>query len=332
MTYTANFRTAIAPKPDADLQLTYEHRLLLIGSCFAENIGQRLEARKWQVKLNPFGIVYNPISIAESLQRLANPLPYTAADLFWHDHLWHSFDHHSRFAHADPQHCLQLIHSELTQAANHLAKAQMLVLTYGTAYVYTYKPTQKVVANCHKMPASVFEKRLCSVSEIVAATLPALQYLQQQYPQLHIVFTISPVRHWRDGAVENQLSKAHLCLALHELCAQLPQTHYFPAYELMMDDLRDYRFYAADMLHPNETAIEYIWQHFVQTYCAPEAKKLMGDIETLLSAAQHRPRQPDSPAHAQFLQTYFQLATQLQHQYTYLDFAPEIAYFGSKQP
>ncbi len=284
------------------VQFTVRERVLMLGSCFVENIGAKLEKNKFQVDINPFGTLYNPASIAQALRRLLHPERYTADDLFQHDGVFHSFAHHSRFSATSETECLSQINDRLTASATTLQTTKQLVLTFGTAYVYRLQQTGEVVANCHKLPEKLFTRTMLTVEEIVSEWKTLLLSLWEQQPELHILFTVSPIRHWKDGAHGNQLSKATLLLAIHSLQTAFPErVSYFPAYEIMLDELRDYRFYATDMLHPSELAIDYIWQRFVDSYMDEETKYFLKEWETIEKALNHRPFQPESETYKHFM-------------------------------
>lgn len=237
--------------PKARFSFSYEDRVVMMGSCFAENIGRKLEENKFSVDINPFGTLYNPASVAEGLRMLLRPERFTSGDLFRHEGVYHSFTHHSRFSAPSEEECLDHINSRLSQSSDFLRKATRLVITLGTAFVYRLKSDGRIVSNCHKLPEKMFDRQRLSTQEIVEDWKPLLLALWEQNPALKILFTVSPIRHWKDGAHENQLSKATLLLATDALQKDYPgRIAYFPAYEILMDELRDYRFYADDMLLP----------------------------------------------------------------------------------
>lgn len=253
------YTTIKIPKPP--FRFSWQERILLLGSCFAENIGAKLAENKFNVDINPFGTLYNPASIAAALRMLLHPERFTANDLFRHEGVYHSFTHHSRFSSTSETECLEKINDRLFASAQEIRKTGYMVITLGTAYVYRLKSSGQVVANCHKLPEKMFDRSMLSVAEIVSEWKELLLSLWEQCPDLKILFTVSPIRHWKDGAHGNQLSKATLLLAADTLQTAYPERiAYFPAYEIMMDELRDYRFYATDMLHPSELAVDYIWQ------------------------------------------------------------------------
>lgn len=310
----------------ANKPLHYHAPSIWVGSCFTENIGQRLQQAKLPTHINPFGILYNPVSIAHCISRLLNGQPFTAADINEHRGQYFSFyHHHTRFANSRAEACLENINQNLTKSAAFLRQTHFLFVTFGTAWAYTLLSTGQIVGNCHKLPANRFDKQLLSIAQIVDTYKTLLTQLFAQQPDMQVVFTLSPVRHWADGAVANQRSKAQLLVAIHQICELFPQSSsYFPAYELMMDDLRDYRFYTPDMLHPNTTAIDYIYQHFEQAYLHPNAQQLQTQIAKIQTAAQHRPFNPHTEAHQRFVQNTLQQIKQLQQQYPNLNFDQEI--------
>lgn len=321
-----SFRTEIKLPPSLQ-KIIYSNKCLFIGSCFTENIGNQMQRLKFSSMVNPFGILYNPLSINTCLQRLLSEKPYTSEELYYFNEQWLSWNHHGRFSHSDQNSCLQNINHQLQKASNFLKQADFLWLTLGTAFVYEWKESGKVVANCHKIPQKQFKHYLIEVEDIVVALYPTLQQIQATNPKLQIVFTLSPIRHWKNGAIDNQLSKATLLVAIHQLKENLEKVSYFPAYEIMMDDLRDYRFYESDMLHPNSTAIDYIWEKFQEVYFDQKTVKLKERIEKILNAKNHRPRNPKSEAHQRFLQQQLKQIEVLQNEYSFLDFEKEKRYF-----
>lgn len=323
------FRT-ILPGERAPFGIAHTDRALLVGSCFTEHIGERLAASKFPTLANPNGIVYNPVSIARSLHTLQRPDSDTEIELFEHQGLWHSWEHHGRFSHPDRHTAAEKIRAAHRQAAAFLQTANRLLLTLGTAEVFTLRETGQVVANNHKVPAERFDQRRLSVNETADALAGVLLSLHAAMPGLRVVLSVSPVRHLRTGFVENQRSKAVLVLACAELSERLDFVHYFPAYELLLDDLRDYRFYAADMIHPSDTAVEYIWEHFSDTYFSPETRRLLERISKIQAAARHRPFHPESPEHRAFARRQVEQIGDLVKEYPYLDFAGEVSGFEGR--
>jgi len=325
----AEFRTILPPQK-ANISIDYQTPALCLGSCFTENIGQLLIDYKFPTSLNPFGILYNPISIKNSLERIMDGSLYELNDLFFHQDLWYSFDHHGSFAHPNPSTALAKINNELDRATKFLTKTNRLLITVGTASVFVYQKTNEVVANCHKLPNTEFEKRRLSVSEIVEALFPILTQLNIKNRDLEVVFTVSPVRHLKDGIIENQRSKATLILAVEELVQKLPFVHYFPAYEFVMDDLRDYRFYEKDMAHPNDQAIRYIWDFFQQTYFSDATIRIFKKVRKIVKASQHRPFHATTSAHQQFVQKQLENINALEKQYPFLTLKKERAIFQAQ--
>lgn len=318
------FRTPV-PLPKPPFALHYQTPTLWIGSCFTHHIGERLQQAKLPTCLNPFGVLYNPVSIANALHRLLQRQYYTANQLLYHHDRWLSLDHHhAQFSATDPQQCLHRINTSLEQAAQFLEQTQVVFLTFGSAWVHRWNATGQVVANCHKIPAAQFSKQLLTIDEIVTTYTALISQLLAQNPALHLVFTLSPVRHTADGAVGNQHSKALLLVAIHQIIARFAQQcHYLPAYELMLDELRDYRFYAPDMLHPNTIAIDYIWQQFRQQYLTNNAQQLGKQIAQLHAAVAHRPFDAQAAAHQQFVAQTLAHISQLEQLHPYLDFSNE---------
>lgn len=301
---------------------------MLIGSCFTEHIGAYLQDRKFNATLNPYGIVYNPLSIAEALDALAQGnTPPQATDLFQRDELWHSWAHHSRFSHPDQQEALRLMRAAYRQGANALHNCTRLLLTFGSADVFELAESGRVVANNHKMPSAYFRQRRLSIAEITEALGSVLERLHARNPGLRVLLSVSPVRHLRGGLIANQRSKATLLLACEALEKQFDFVHYFPAYELLLDDLRDYRFFAADMIHPSETAVEYVWNYFQEMYFPLPTKALCAELAQLKRAVAHRPFFTDTEAWRTFVAAQLVKIGQLQKAHPLFDFSEEIRHF-----
>ena len=318
----STFRTTI---PKISFPFTFSHKLptLCIGSCFSENIGQKLDQCKFPVLVNPFGIQYNPHSIGNTLEYLLKGHSFSEKDLFKLNGLWHSFDHHGHFSKPDLSAAIQSINENLQTGSTFLKKTKRLVLTFGTSNVFVYKKTEQIVANCHKVPNQEFERNTLTIDSIIEKLYPIFLQLKSENPDLDILLTVSPIRHIRDGLIENQQSKARLLLACEQLCQTSDFIHYFPSYEIMMDDLRDYRFYATDMIHPNELSIDYIWKYFSQCFFDEETKELNARISKISNAASHRPFHPKSTAHQDFVNKQIQIIHQIQTIYDFLDFEKE---------
>lgn len=320
-----DFRLEFTPKP-FDIKISHRHNLLLVGSCFTEQIGNKLSHHKFTVLDNPHGILFNPVSITRSVSSYIHNKQYTAGDLFYQNESWNSWEHHSRFSHPDAATCLQGINESQNRAHMFLQKAGWLLLTLGSAFVYELEHKQ-VVANCHKVPTDKFNKRLLPASEIVEGMQQLIHDLRAFNPGINIIFTISPVRHLRDGFVENNRSKAALIQAVHTLVDHNTCCFYFPAYELIIDDLRDYRFFAEDMVHPNYAATNYVWEKFI-TACVDEpSQQLMKEIAVIVAARNHKPFNPTSQQHKKFLQSNLDKVIRLKEQLPYIDLKEEEEFF-----
>lgn len=313
-----NFRTPITI-PKSNHPIDYYSKVVTIGSCFSENISAKLEQYKFQYYNNPFGILFQPDAIENILIRAIELRLFTEADLFFENELWHCFEVHSELNNSDKEDMLVNLNGILTYLNGQLKSCSHLILTFGTAWTYRFSHTQKRVANCHKIPQSNFTKELLSVDEIVSSLNNIQTKIAEFNPDIKFIFTVSPVRHLKDGFVENQLSKSHLISALHSSISQLPSSCYFPSYEIMMDDLRDYRFYNEDMLHPNETAIQYIWKHFVESHISYHVFPIMTELESIQKGLQHRPFNPKTEQHQLFVQKLHERIEQLQEKYPFLN-------------
>jgi hypothetical protein len=318
------FRTPI-PVQSSPARLTQFSPVLLMGSCFTEHIGRQLAERKFNILQNPFGIVYNPISLAGGLEQLMQGnQPPDASQLFEHQGLWHSWDHHSRFSGPNREETLEGMQNAYYQAADFIQKATCLIITFGTSEVSVLRKEGRVVANNHKMPASWFEHGRLSVEEILEVWVPILE----KWADRQVILTVSPVRHLRNGLVENQRSKARLILACEEICRAFPFASYFPSYELLMDDLRDYRFYEPDMIHPSSLAVDYIWQHFSETYMDVATRQLNERVMKINAAMKHRPFHAETPEHLAFMQAQLSRVMDLEREFPRLNWTVEKAFFS----
>lgn len=322
------FRTEIKPQP-SEFRITHQKHILSIGSCFAEHIGNLLNDNKFYIQLNPFGITYNPAAIARSLQSIRKGNLFDKSDLFEHQKIWSSLDHHSRFSGIDPNLVLQLINQEISDCHNRLDQLEFLILTFGTAHAFFHKAEKRIVNNCHKLPADNFERKLLSVEEITKSISSEISALKTLSPNLKVIITVSPVRHIRDGLTGSKLSKATLLLAAHQLASDNEFIEYYPSYELLIDDLRDYRFYKPDLVHPSDEAIGYIWDHFSETYFGEKEKVIINKVKKLKAAFHHRPFFPESEQHRSFLASHLNIANNLKAEYPFLDLEEEIRYFSS---
>lgn len=313
--------------PKRDFNITYNSQMMVLGSCFAENIGRRLAACKFRADINPFGILYNPLSIATALKRIVSGEPFNeeSPEFAFHGERWHSLLHHGDFSRREKADAINAINERLSAAHSAMKNLNILTLTFGTAYVYKRKCDGTVVGNCHKMPASDFTRSLLTVDEAVEALAPLLEELCTAQPGLKIVLTVSPIRHLRDGAHGNQVSKATLLLAVEELSRRLPgRVFYFPAYEIVLDELRDYRFYDEDMTHPSSLAADYIWECFKNSYFDEATNSLSMQMEEIARALAHRPFDADSKAHIEFKRKLLLKIEDFKEKYPYFDFSKEI--------
>lgn len=303
----------------SDVSISHQEQVLLLGSCFTENIGEKLTNHKFKATTNPFGIIYNPISLANALHKIIEGNTYTENDLTQHQTKYVSFDHHGSFSSFDKTECLDKINKELKSAHKQLPNTKTIIITLGTAWVYELIGSNKIVANCHKIPAKQFNKRLLSVDEVVFA----FDKIIDQLKNVNVVFTVSPVRHISDGLYENNISKSVLHLTIHQLTNKHNNCHYFGAYEMVMDELRDYRFFKEDMIHPTSQAIDYVWEKFADTYFSTETKTLNQKIEKIISAAKHKPFDFKSEAHQKFITDQLNQMDELTKNHSFLNFEKE---------
>ncbi len=296
------FRTELEPEPQ-EHKISYSDSVIFMGSCFSENIYKKMDSIKLKVDANPFGIVYNPISIAEQIQEVLALKIYDETHLEFINERWFSFQHHSDFSNSSKEECLENINKRLQKAYSNLFNASHLFITLGTANAYWHLDNKNWVSNCHKIPSSTFEKKLLETDHMVSQLSKAIEAVQKVNSKIQIVFTISPVRHLSDGAFGNQLSKGRLFDVVHQLKDKYDFVNYFNAYELVLDDLRDYRYFADDLVHPSSQAIAYVWEKFVATFFHTQTVRQQNQIEKLIQAASHRPFNPQSEAHQKFIKT-----------------------------
>ncbi|MEG1838164.1 MAG: GSCFA domain-containing protein [Bacteroidaceae bacterium] len=315
-----DFRTYVE-LPKKELEIKHTNGLLLLGSCFAENIGNLLMDNKFDCDVNPFGVLYNPLSILEGLQEIYDGKVYEEADLFFYKEAYHSYMHHSSFSNISSKVCLNNINTRLNSATNKLIQTNYLLITFGTAFVYELKDSGQIVANCHKLPDKSFTRRLLSVNEIVEAYTSFITI----HPDKKILFSVSPIRHVKDGMHGNQLSKATLLMSIQQLQEAFPNSvYYFPSYELMMDELRDYRFYADDMLHPSALAINYLWNCFVKSYFSRETQQFIKEWTEIKKALNHKPFQVSSQQYKTFLRQIVLKIEGIKEKCPYLDVEKEL--------
>jgi lysophospholipase L1-like esterase len=294
-------QTNISIIEQTDNLLDYHSKILLLGSCFSENIGNKLSYFKFQSKQNPFGILFHPKAIENLISRALKEELYTEKELIFKNERWHCLDAHSSISAADKNVLLKNLNAALIHTKKQLKEATHVFITLGTSWVYRYLETNAIVANCHKIPQKEFSKDLLSVAEVSKTLEQCIALLKSINKTVSVTFTVSPVRHLKDGFIENTRSKAHLIAAIHTVINSENNTYYFPSYEIVMDELREYRFYKEDMLHPNTTAINYIWEKFVSSWFSREAQDTMQEVETVQRGISHRPFNEKSEQHQQFL-------------------------------
>lgn len=314
--------------PPIKEKINYQHKILLIGSCFTEHISERLAQHKFDVLQNPNGILFNPISVAQSLNSYMEQKKYTAADLFRYNELWNSWQHHTRFSDISQEAALQKINSSQNQASCFIREADYVIITLGSAFYYKTKDSGIAVANNHRVPSQWLEKSMMGVQEITEMLALSINAIKEVNPKAKVIFTISPVRHIRDGVVANNRSKARLIQAVHQLCDDSGHAYYFPAYELVIDILRDYRYYDIDFVHPNYPATQFVWEQFVKACVSPDAFPLMEAVKEIVIAANHKTRFPQTEAHQKFMNDYAKKVAALINTYPFLNLEKEQAYFN----
>ena len=326
------FTTKI-PVQKSSFPIDYDSKILLLGSCFAENMGEKFDYFKFQTTINPFGIIFNPVSLEKLIRRSIEKRKFTENDIFFHNDLWHCFEVHSELSNSDKDVFLESLNDLISSTNKKLSDSTHIIITLGTSWVYRHRQAQSdsdgVVANCHKVPQKEFTKELLSIQQIEESIESIISLVHSVNPNCKFIFTVSPVRHIKDGFVENTLSKAHLIAAVHSVLNRKFSTSlelttqnniYFPAYEIMMDELRDYRFYAEDMLHPSQTAIDYIWIQFFENYISESQFGLMNDICSIQKGLKHRPFNPNTESHQKFLHQLELKIKTIQNQHPFIKF------------
>lgn len=314
------FTTKI-PVQKSSFPIDYDSKIMLLGSCFAENMGDKFAYFKFQSTTNPFGIIFNAVSLEKLIRRAVENKKFTEDDIFFHNELWHCYEVHSELSNADKEKFLSNLNSLLESTHRHIASLTHCIITLGTSWVYRNIETNEIVANCHKVPQKNFTKELLSIEQTEKSLQKIVGLIHSVNPNCNFVFTVSPVRHIKDGFTENTLSKAHLIAAIHKTITHHPSPiTYFPAFEIMMDELRDYRFYAEDMLHPNQTAIDYIWMQFFENYISESVFGLMNEIGSIQKGLQHRPFNPNTESHQKFLNQLDLKIKTIQNQYPFIKF------------
>lgn len=295
-------QTKVTLQKEAKNPISYASKIVLLGSCFSENIGDQLNYFKFQTIQNPFGILFHPKAIKELVANAIHEKTYTETDLVFQNERWHCFDAHSKLSAPEKKDVLSQLNKAITSTNTALKEATHLVITLGTSWVYRDTATHKIVANCHKIPQKKFSKELLSVQEVTETLSEIITLIQSVNASINIIFTVSPVRHLKDGFMENTQSKSHLIAGIQTLLSYSKSNlHYFPSYEIMMDELRDYRFYSEDLIHPNTTAIQYIWERFTTTWVDEKSAETMQEINTIQKGLSHRPFDVNSVQHQKFL-------------------------------
>ncbi|HEX2959268.1 MAG TPA: GSCFA domain-containing protein [Chitinispirillaceae bacterium] len=324
---TTLFRIPV-PIPALPVPITHQNTILMLGSCFSENIGNALQLLRFKVCSNPTGILYNPFSIASALDRIISGTPYTRDDLFQHQGYWHSFDHHSRFSAPSSQQALDAINASLLEAHRQIQHTDICILTAGTSYTFTEITSGRIVANCHKMPQQHFSRRCVTSQETYLELKNLFIRVIQQFPAMRFILTISPVRHYPTDPRANQLSKSNLISALYQLENEFQNVYYFPSFEIMMDELRDYRFYTADMAHPSETAIQYIRERFLECCVAERSRKFIEQY-TVINQSRNHLLSPTASAESQkqFASSLLQKITRISKEFPDIDISDDEHYF-----
>ncbi|MBP5411948.1 MAG: GSCFA domain-containing protein [Bacteroidales bacterium] len=323
-----NFRTEIKDLHSA-WKIQHQDTLTLIGSCFAENIGNKLTMSKFTALTNPFGILFNPLSVSRCIKDIVNNKMLVYSDLEYNNDEWFAYSHHSKFNHSNADLCLEQINNNTLHCRSILLQSQYLILTFGSAYAYRHKQKNIIVGNCHKTDNKLFERIFLSVDDITEHTLSALTALRNINPKIKIIFTISPIRYIKYQLTENTLSKAHLLCAIENIRSQIDNTEYFPSFEIMMDDLRDYRFYNSDMIHPSDIAIEYIWQKFCECYFSSSTMNIIQKANDLYLSRHHIIKSNSKTEIQKFAQSQLQKLQQLQSLCPFMDITEEQTYFES---
>jgi hypothetical protein len=295
-----NFRTNIKLKKERN-QIDYNSNLVLIGSCFSENIHKKMDYFKFNTFSNPFGILFNPKAIEKLIINAINKEVYSETAIFQLNERWHCFDAHSDLSSSNKEVLLDNLNTSIAESNSRIKDASHIVITLGTSWVYRFIESDTIVGNCHKIPQKKFLKELLTIDEIIGSLDTICTLIKSINSKAEIIFTVSPVRHLKDGFVENLQSKSHLISAIHQIVDKMNSIYYFPSYEIMMDDLRDYRFYKSDMIHPNVTAINYIWGKFQEVWIDENSGSIMKEVETVQKGLTHRPFNPNSDQHQSFL-------------------------------
>lgn len=315
-----NFTTKVSI-PESHAPIDYNSKIVSLGSCFAENMAEKFEYFKFKNTVNPFGIIFNPVSIEKLVSRVINEAKFIENDVFFYNERWHCYEVHSDLSTIDKEEFLENLNTILQFTHQQLTQSSHIIITYGTSWIYRLKSNNEVVANCHKVPQNQFNKEILSIESIEESIQNTIHLIRKLNPDCQFIFTISPVRHIKDGFVENQRSKSHLISAIHQILNLKSQgLNYFPSYEILMDELRDYRFYADDMLHPSQRAVNYIWERFSEARISKESHSVMKEVETIQKGLAHRPFNPNSDSHQLFLLKLQDKVVNLQKQFPRIRF------------
>lgn len=320
-----NLQTKISFSKKSNNLIDYESNILLIGSCFSENIGKKLDYFKFQNTRNPFGILFNPKAIETLIENTVQEKVYQDSDVFFHNEQWHCFDAHSKLSSSANEDLLNQLNRQIDLTAKQLRNTTHAIITLGTAWVYRHIESDKIVANCHKVSQKEFKKELLSIDSIFESLQNIISLIKSVNSKATIIFTVSPVRHLKDGFSENTLSKSHLISAIHQFLYSSNRSlsgveAYFPSYEILMDELRDYRFYGEDMIHPNQTAIDYVWERFKSVWISEDSFRTMEAVDTIQRGLQHKPFNPNSEAHQKFLQNLESQKEAVSRQFPHITF------------
>ncbi len=315
-----NLQTQLPLKKQLKNQISYSSNILLLGSCFSENIGDKLNYFKFQTSQNPFGILFHPKAIENLVLKAIHKKKYQEKDLIYQNERWHCFDAHSNLSSSNKITILNNLNSAISSAETKLKEASHIIITLGTSWVYRYIKNDEIVANCHKIPQKKFLKEILSVRKITQSLEALMASIKSVNKNATILFTVSPVRHLKDGFIENVRSKSHLISAIHNVINNRKNTYYFPSYEIMMDELRDYRFYTEDMIHPNKIAIQYIWEKFIETWFTEDAKKVMKEVETIQKGLTHKPFNKNSEEYKKFKANLEHKIVNLKSKFSFINF------------
>lgn len=315
-----DFRTHIKIERQSHDVIDYHSKILLLGSCFATNVAHKFDYYKFQYHCNPFGVLFHPLAIERMLTNAINNKIYTETEVFQLEDVWYNFDAHSDLRSLDKADLVGILNKEVEHSSEWLRNTTHVIISLGTSWVYRHIASDQIVANCHKVPQKEFIKELLTVGQITESLEATITLLRSVNPNLCVILTVSPVRHLKDGFTENNLSKSHLISAVHEVTDPRKHIYYFPSYEIMMDELRDYRFYASDMIHPSSLAIDHIWSKFSESWIANSAESIMNEVDGIQKSLNHKPFNPKSAAHQKFLSRLNNKINLIQEEYSHIHF------------